>query len=195
MRLNLRRAALLGIVLCGAGAAADAQSRMTGQQDATALRVFHERVADYVTLHRLLEGGIPPLRPTTDMEELRANTRALAARIQTARESVPQGAIFTPDVSAMIRGRLARALSPEEWGWILDEHATDEQGRAIRVPPLRVNMEWPSTVPMQFMPPRALLALPRLPAELQYRLIGRTLVLWDLHADLIVDLLPGAVGT
>ena len=30
-----------------------------------------------------------------------------------------------------------------------------------------------------FVPPQLLAALPRLPAELQYRIIGNALVLWD----------------
>jgi hypothetical protein len=41
--------------------------------------------------------------------------------------------------------------------------------------------------------PSILCALPPLPDELQYRFAGRTLILWDVHADLIVDLLPGAL--
>jgi hypothetical protein len=32
-----------------------------------------------------------------------------------------------------------------------------------------------------------------LPDELEYRLIGRTLVLWDIDADLILDVLPDAI--
>jgi len=35
--------------------------------------------------------------------------------------------------------------------------------------------------------------LPLLPDELEYRLIGRTLVLWDIDADLILDVLPDAI--
>ena len=35
-------------------------------------------------------------------------------------------------------------------------------------------------------------SLPPLPEELQYRIIGQSLVLWDCHANLIVDFLPGA---
>ncbi len=35
-------------------------------------------------------------------------------------------------------------------------------------------------------------ALPELPIELQYRVVGADLVLVDLHANLIVDVLRGA---
>ena len=53
-------------------------------------------------------------------------------------------------------------------------------------------MEWPEQVLYGYVPPQLLAALPRLPAELQYRIIGNSLVLWDHHANLIVDFLPGA---
>jgi hypothetical protein len=45
------------------------------------------------------------------------------------------------------------------------------------------------------VPPQLIRALPQLPPELQYRIVGRALVLWDHHADLIVDVLPGAFPT
>jgi hypothetical protein len=35
-------------------------------------------------------------------------------------------------------------------------------------------------------------ALPALPGELEYRIVGRDLVLWDEHAALIIDFIPNA---
>ena len=43
------------------------------------------------------------------------------------------------------------------------------------------------------MPPDILDELPPLPKQLQYRLVDRDLALLDMHADLVVDILPGAV--
>ena len=34
---------------------------------------------------------------------------------------------------------------------------------------------------------------PPLPADLEYRLVDYYLVLWDAHADLILDVLPDAI--
>ncbi len=70
--------------------------------------------------------------------------------------------------------------------------AEDEEGAPAPPPPLQVNMAWPEEVPFGFVPPQMLAALPRLPAELQYRIIGNALVLLDHHANLIVDFLPDA---
>jgi hypothetical protein len=43
-----------------------------------------------------------------------------------------------------------------------------------------------------FMPAFVLELLPPLPAELEYRFAGRDLVLIDVHAGLVVDILAGA---
>jgi hypothetical protein len=37
------------------------------------------------------------------------------------------------------------------------------------------------------------LCLPRLPAELDYRLAGHDLVLWDIYAGIVVDFVPDIV--
>jgi hypothetical protein len=59
------------------------------------------------------------------------------------------------------------------------------------VPP-RVNERWPATV-FAMMPPDVLNALPALPEELEYRFVHRDLVLYDAHADLIVDIVSDAI--
>jgi len=165
-------------------------------QDLVATQAFQQRVGEYVTLHRLLEGPLPPLVPTRDMSQIHAAVRALASRIQMTRAHAQQGDIITADVARMFRRRIATCLTREAWAAILAERDTDEQGLpAAPVPPLHVNMEWPAQVPFDFVPPQLLLALPPLPPELQYRIIGRALVLWDHHANLIVDILPGAFAS
>ena len=59
--------------------------------------------------------------------------------------------------------------------------------------PLRVNESYPESVPLQTTPPSLLRNLPKLPPELEYRVVGRALVLRDTGANLIVDLLPNAL--
>ena len=62
----------------------------------------------------------------------------------------------------------------------------------VTLPAIHVNDRWPKGVPFIFVPPQLLSALPPIPGELQYRIVGHALVLWDHHADLIVDVLPDA---
>ena len=56
-----------------------------------------------------------------------------------------------------------------------------------------VNSVYPERVPQQSMPPTLLMGLPKLPMELEYRLVGTTLVLRDNETNLIVDFLPEAI--
>jgi hypothetical protein len=153
------------------------------------VQAFERRVSDYVMLHRLLEGPLPPLEVSTDMRKVRTAMDALASRIHAARRGAHQGDVFTPDIAALFRRRIATSLTPEDIEAVLSDR---EEGDPIVAPRLSVNDRWPERAPFNFVPPQLLAALPPLPVELQYRIIGRSLVLWDHHADLIVDFLPGA---
>ena len=165
-------------------------------EELVATQGFEERINQYVAVHRVLELPLTPLRPTLDMSRIQASMQALAHRIRVVRAEAQQGDLITPDVARMFRRRIATCLPASEWAAILSENAEDEEGMPAGPPPaLHVNMEWPEQVPFGFVPPQMLSALPRLPAELQYRIIGNSLVLWDHHANLIVDFLPGAFIT
>jgi hypothetical protein len=157
-----------------------------------ATQSFQRRVDEYVTLHRMLEGSLPPLRPTWNIAEVRQTRRALATRIQTARANAKQGDIITPDVGRMFKRRIATCLSPEAWMLIRAELEEDYEGTPVPAVTLRANMPWPEDLQYGFVPPQLLFALPPLPPELQYRIIARSFVLWDHDADLIIDFLPGA---
>jgi hypothetical protein len=166
----------------------------TGQilEELVATQNFERSVSEYVVLHRFLETLVPPLRVTTDPGEIEGAVRALRVRIQAARPTARQGDVITSEVARMLRRRIATCLTPGEWTAVFADRARDEEGESVEPPPLHVNMEWPAGVPIDYVPPQLLQSLPPLPKELQYRIIGRSLVLWDHHANLIVDFLPGA---
>ena len=198
-----RRPAILAMLVLAAAASAPAQipplptptSAVPILQEIVATQAFEQRVIQYVTLHRLLEGPLPQLWVTRDMEHLQMSVRGLALRIRTARANARQGDLLRPDVARMFRHRIATCLPAAEWAAILADNAAeaeDEEGMPAAPPALDVNMVWPEEVPFGFVPPQMLAALPRLPVELQYRIIGSALVLWDHHANLIVDFMPDA---
>jgi hypothetical protein len=166
----------------------------TGQflEDLVATQDFQRNVAEYVVLHQLLEREVPPVLVTPDIEQIQRAVRALGMRLKAARIMARQGDIITPEVARMFRRRIATCLTPEEWKAIFDDQQRDEADQPVQPPGLRVNMEWPEGVPFEYVPPQLLRSLPPLPQELQYRIIGRSLVLWDHHANLIVDVFPGA---
>jgi hypothetical protein len=164
-------------------------------EELVATQGFEERINQYVALHRVLELPLARLQPTLDMSRVQAATQALAHRIRVVRAKAQQADLITPDVARLFRRRIATCLPAAEWAAILAANAEDEDEEGVPAgppPALHVNMEWPEQVPFGFVPPQMLAALPRLPAELQYRIIGNSLVMWDHHANLIVDFLPGA---
>jgi hypothetical protein len=62
----------------------------------------------------------------------------------------------------------------------------------VKVPPA-INTDYPTTLPLATVPPNLLLKLPTLPEELEYRFLGRHLILRDVRANLIVDFIPDVV--
>jgi len=58
---------------------------------------------------------------------------------------------------------------------------------------LAVNGVYPTTAPLSTVPPSVLMALPTLPKELEYRFVGRNLILRDTVANLIVDFIPNVI--
>lgn len=180
---------LIGLALAGGAAALVATPQ---RNEPAAIQAFDRRVGDYVALHRRLEGPLPPLSTTDDVREIRAAMDALAVRIQSARKGAREGDLFTADVAVIFRKRIASCLSPEEIDAILRDREEDDPEV---VPPFRVNAAWPEGMPFNLVPPALIAALPPLPPELQYRIIGRSLILWDHHSNLIVDVLPGAFPT
>jgi hypothetical protein len=55
------------------------------------------------------------------------------------------------------------------------------------------HLRFPTTSAMATMPAHLLEALPTLPKDLEYRFAGRTLILRDRDAALIIDFLPAAL--
>ena len=57
----------------------------------------------------------------------------------------------------------------------------------------KIHLRFPGVAQMATMPPSLLAVLPRLPKELEYRIVGRFLVLRDVDAALILDYIPDLI--
>jgi hypothetical protein len=175
--------------LFAAGSAAPAGPRAQADD---ALRAFTSATREYVAIHRRLEQQLDPVTLTSRPEDVYRAIEQMSVAMRTARPQARQGEFFTRDVSAVLRSRIHAALAVR--GLARDDVRAAEAAEGVdgTSVPLRVNEPFPWMVSTQMFP-CVLDALPALPPELQYRIVGDHLVLIDLHAGLIVDVLTNAL--
>ena len=153
--------------------------------DSAAVTLFQDRVAEYVALRHQSAQWLSLKGVDPDASDGAPFRQALADSIRFVRRHAQPGNIFhsaiAPRILQLLRSELA-ARKPEERRAIFAE--------VPRVLTLHVNDRYPGGDPVATMPAGLLLLLPPLPPELQYRFLGRTLILLDVDASLVVDVLP-----
>ena len=160
----------------------------------TAVQAFESATHDYVQMHRRLERQIGEIHLNITVAELNRIIQELNAAIRAERREAKQGDFFTPELASELRARIDRALASH--GFNADSVRENERRHAIgdaRHGVLRVNGTFPWALATEMFP-CVIAALPPLPTELQYRIVGDNLVLVDVHASLIVDILPNALA-
>jgi hypothetical protein len=150
------------------------------------VRDFEKRVAGYVRVHNAMEAKLPELRSTTVQAKIAGHRQDLAGAIKAARRAARQGDIFTPEIAAEFRRMMAVAMQGAEAARV-NESLRNGSPVALK---LVVNDRYPEDAPLQSMPSTLLLNLPQLPPEVDYRLSGQDLVLRDVKANLVVDMVP-----
>lgn len=156
-------------------------------EDSATIKDFQARVAKYLEVHKAT--GVAK-KPTDSAGKLADQKQQAEQRIRESRPSAQQGDIFTPQIGAYFKKQIAATLKGPDGMKIRASLRRAEPLPNLR---LEVNEPYPRNLPLQSTPPTLLLNLPRLPGELQYRIVGTTLVLYDTASDLIVDFLPDAV--
>jgi hypothetical protein len=182
-RVIVAAALATSAVMVGAAAAQDA-----GRPDG--LQLFAERVAAYAELRQRVDAVFPPWTPTDDVNSVFRRRAYLATGIKTERPHARQGDIFEPSAAAAVRGLVAGALNGVDIEFLL-QGLYEECEMPARYRP-QVNAGYPGWATHE-MPLVLLTALPVLPAGIQYRLIDHDLLLWDVDANLIIDVLPDAL--
>ncbi len=165
----------------------------TGESDSTdaALAEFRQRLARYIELREEVVDEVGDAAVTSDPADIRARETALAARIRARRTGARHGDIFTPQVRTTFR-RLLRPELKGEQGRDIDARLSDDAPAPGAVP-IEINAVYPAGVPLPSTPAPLLLALPPLPAGLEYRIIGRDLILLDQPADVVLDYIRNAI--
>jgi hypothetical protein len=167
-------------MLAGQGAAPSKEQA----DDAAAFKEFSARVQAYVQLQKTVKSGLPTLKPTDLPEMIAAHQQALARKIREARPHAKPGDIFTPEASEAFRHASRAALQGPR---STDSRAYMERGAPTPTMHVEVNGIYPDTEPIMTLSPALLAAFPPLPAEVAYRIVGRTLIVIDVESRLIVD--------
>jgi hypothetical protein len=189
---EVRMRTVVVVLFLGVVAGAFATRSDSGQSASERLVLreeFARRVDAYVALHRQVEQLLPPEIVTPDLDVLFAPRRAMNREMRMARREARQGDIFTPALEGYFRRLIAETLQRER---VVDLLAIVEDENAVHTP-ARVNGDYPAGRSVPAIPPCLLEALPPLPREVRYSFVGPDLILWDLHAGLIVDYVRQAV--
>ena len=146
---------------------------------------FSTRVQSYFDLRSKLEEDLPPFRVTDDVAEIRRVRRALAEAIQAARHGAREGDIFSPSISREFKQVLALGMNAKTWAVIMDDNPGELSNE--------INGNYPEGKPYSTVPGTILAALPVLPNGVEYRFLGRHLILLDVRANVILDRIPYAI--
>ena len=159
--------------------------------DATAIVLadFAKRVTAYAELRKSLEKGEARLQQHRDPAKIDAQRKALVANIVNARAAAKPGDIFTIESRPVFK----RLLSPQLKGADGKENKAAIDADNPGPMPLKVNQPYPKGEPLSTVPPDILKVLPVLPEDLEYRFIGKHLILYDARAGLIIDYVPNAI--
>jgi len=159
--------------------------------DERAVAAFEVAINDYVVLHRRLARAWPPASLFADPEQAEAAAEALRTALRDARPLAAQGGFFTPEVADVLRLRITEALRENEYDLAIITWPPDGEEGEGWTPVLNQPVPWGTSGtkwPLYGV-------LPPLPPELAYRFIGRDLVLIDVHANLVIDILDLALPT
>lgn len=182
-------AALAAFVACGQAPAARRVEPATAFE-AQVLDDFKKRIDDYAALRDRLEADLPRQTDEATPEQIDSRERELGARLAKARANAKPGDLITEPMRAVIRQRFKGIFTKDVDGRNTRGSVMDENPVGT---PIHVNQRYPDEVPLSTMPPEVLAFLPKLPPELEFRFVGRNLIILDARAHSIADYVADAI--
>ena len=146
---------------------------------------FTSRIGGYYDLRARLQHQLPAVTVTDSVPQIRRGTRALAEAIRDARPGAVQGEFFTAATGKEFKRILALVTDVGVCAAIMD----DNPGRFTHA----IDGSYPSAKSLATMPGIILGRLPPLPNDIEFRFVGRSLILYDVRANTIIDRLPYAI--
>lgn len=185
---NIRMVFCLAAVLSLAGVSPDQNAtRAPGDKG---FAHFSANVQQYLKVHNRAEKEVPKPKSANSPEALVARQRALRENIRHIRESAKRGDIFTPDAAAAFRRATEREFHGSK---AQNARATIRQGEPLQQVAVKVNEVYPKGLPYTSVPPTLLQKFPTLPGAVAYRIVGHDLILLDVDAELVIDVMPDAL--
>ena len=151
---------------------------------------FKKRIDAYIKIHNEADGKVASLKKTDDPKEISDREKALGEMIMTLRAGAKPGEIFAPEYQPYFIKIVQDDFKLRS--------AEDRKALIVELPAkmkVDINTIYPTTIPLATFPPLLLRKLPDLPNDLEYRIVGRTLILRDVKANLVVDFLRNVVPT
>jgi hypothetical protein len=147
---------------------------------------FHGRVRAYVMVHRYLARSLSPVHLFLDEETTLVNDELRTALVAAYPLAGP-GRVFTSAIGDLLRKRIDAALDSGIAGGPMTGYEP-----LLGEPPPMVNQLFPPVLGSAYWPALAQL-LPEIPDELEYLFWDRDLVLVDVDANLVIDVLREAL--
>jgi hypothetical protein len=154
---------------------------------------FDQQVKDYMSLRKKIARDLPKLSDKSSPEEISQNKIKLQEGIRANRADAKPGEILGADIFEVIsavRSETGGKAGVEARDAVLGDGNPAKEGEAFTP---RVNAPYPEDAPLSTVTPEMLAKLPKLPEGLEFRFVGRTLILYDSEADLVVDYVSGVV--
>lgn len=182
-------AVALVFALAGCNTSVDGSTDSTVEQQPTnahgaATKAFLDRIQEYVNFHNNVEKMVPALKETANPEEIAKRELALGAALIKQRPDAKEGDFFIKQYQPYIIKIIQQDFSKRS--------VADRKALVVELPKglkVGVNMLYPTTLPLATFPGKLLKELPELPKELEYRIVGRHLILRDVTGNVIVDLM------
>jgi hypothetical protein len=160
--------------------------------DAGLVAEFKKQVDEYVKVRNAASQKAPELDETKKPVEIVIAEKALAQNVRAARPAAKRGDLFTPATQAMFR-RLLKPQLTKGRDAADNKAIIKDDAPAPKEVPFKVNGDYPKEAPLSTVPPDVLLTLPQLPEDIQYRFVGKHLILYDAKANLIIDFMLNAI--
>jgi hypothetical protein len=156
---------------------------------------FEAKVKAYAQLVDRLDREMGKVDARATAEEVHAHKLALATAIAAARPGAKQGDIFVPAEQQQLVHLIQEGTAGREGAAARKAIREDDPKSSKNTPPVQLapNEPYPDGAPLSTVPPRILLRLPALPKAVDFRFVGKALVLRDVRANMIVDFIPNAL--